>query len=71
VRFSNSKLSRIKNMYDKRPDRDLATAAVTAALGAGVVTSFAVSQGQHPLLALGITIFAAGVALICDRFGLI
>ncbi|NJK74516.1 MAG: hypothetical protein HC942_11085 [Microcoleus sp. SU_5_6] len=58
-------------MYHKRPDRDLATAAVTAALGAGVVTSFAVSQGQHPLVALLITAFAAGVALICDRLGLI
>jgi len=66
-----SKFSAIKNMYDKRPDRDLATAAVTAALGAGVVTSFAVSRGQNPLVALGITVFAAGVALICDRFGLI
>ncbi|HAT13707.1 MAG TPA: hypothetical protein DCS91_09190 [Microcoleaceae bacterium UBA11344] len=60
-----------KNMYDKRPDRDWATAAVTAALGAGVVTSFAVSRGQNPLVALAITVFAAGVALICDRFGLI
>ncbi|MCC3513100.1 MAG: hypothetical protein JGK29_30005 [Microcoleus sp. PH2017_17_BER_D_A] len=44
---------------------------VTAALGAGVVTSFAVSRGQNPLVALAITVFAAGVALICDRFGLI
>lgn len=61
----------LENMYDKRPDRDLATAAVTAALGAGVVTSFAVSRGQNPLVALAITVFAAGVALICDRFGLI
>jgi len=58
-------------MYDKRPERDLASAAVTAALGAGVVTSFAVSRGQNPLLAIGITVFAAGVAVICDRFGLI
>lgn len=61
----------LENMYDKRPERDLATAAVTAALGAGVVTSFAVSRGQNPLVALAITVFAAGVALICDRFGLI
>ncbi|MEK0181402.1 MAG: hypothetical protein P2A85_17870 [Microcoleus anatoxicus] len=58
-------------MYDQRPDRDLASAAVTAALGAGVVTSFAVSQGQNPLVALAITVFAAGVALLCDRLGLI
>ncbi|WP_293126151.1 hypothetical protein [Microcoleus sp. bin38.metabat.b11b12b14.051] len=51
-------------MYDKRPDRDWATAAVTAALGAGVVTSFAVSRGQNPLVALEITVFATGVALL-------
>ena len=70
-KFSALQLPRIKNMYDKRPDRDLATAAVTAALGAGVVTSFAVSRGQNPLIAIGITVFAAGVAVICDRFGLI
>jgi hypothetical protein len=70
-KFSALQLPTIKNMYDKRPDRDLASAAVTAALGAGVVTSFAVSRGQNPLVALGITVFAAGVAVICDRFGLI
>lgn len=70
-KFSALQLPTIKNMYDKRPDRDLATAAVTAALGAGVVTSFAVSRGQNPLIAIGITVFAAGVAVICDRFGLI
>ena len=51
-------------MYDKRPDRDLASAVVTAALGAGVVTSFAVSRGQNPLVAIGITVFATGVAVI-------
>ena len=70
-KFSALQLATIKNMYDKRPDRDLASAAVTAALGAGVVTSFAVSRGQNPLVAIGITVFAAGVAVICDRFGLI
>ncbi|MEG4409437.1 hypothetical protein Q5692_00525 [Microcoleus sp. C2C3] len=70
-KFSDLQLPTIKNMYDKRPDRDLASAAVTAALGAGVVTSFAVSRGQNPLVAIGITVFAAGVAVICDRFGLI
>ncbi|MDF0553841.1 hypothetical protein [Kamptonema sp. UHCC 0994] len=58
-------------MYGKRSDEDLLKAAVTAALGAGIVTSFAVSQGQHPLVALGITAFAAVAAVICDRIGLI
>ncbi|MBK4729507.1 hypothetical protein JJD41_06455 [Oxynema sp. CENA135] len=53
-------------MYDKNSNKDWATAAVTAALGAGIVTSFAVGQGQHPLVALGITGFAVVAALICD-----
>ena len=52
-------------MYNKNTDRDLIGAGLTAALGAGVVTSFAVSQGQHPLIALGITAMAALFAVIC------
>lgn len=58
-------------MYHKRSNEDLLKAGVTAALGAGIVTSFAVSQGQNPFIALGITVFAAVVAVICDRLGLI
>ena len=58
-------------MYKKNSNRDPWVAAVTAALGAGVATSFAVAQGQSPFLALGITIFAAVVALLCDRAGLV
>lgn len=58
-------------MYDNNRKRDPIVSVVTAALGAGVVTSFAVSQGQHPLVALGITAFAAGLALLLDRAGLV
>lgn len=58
-------------MFNKNSDKDLVSAVVTAGLGAGVVTTFAVSQGQHPLVALQITIFAVLVALLCDRLGLI
>ena len=58
-------------MYKKHTDKDLLTAALTAALGAGVVTSFAVSQGQHPLLALAITVMAALFAVICHQADLI
>ena len=58
-------------MYKKNSNRDPWVAAVTAALGAGVATSFAVAQGQSPFVALGITIFAAVVALLCDRAGLV
>jgi len=52
-------------MY-KNSQGDLLTAAVTAGLGAGVVTSFAVSQGQNPLVALGITGFSVVAALLFD-----
>ena len=58
-------------MYNKNSDKDWVGAAVTAALGAGIVTSFAVSQGQHPLIALAITGFSVVVALVCRELGLI
>ena len=38
-----------------------------AALGAGVITSFAVSQGQNPFVGLGITVFAAIAAVLIDH----
>ncbi|MBD2102185.1 hypothetical protein [Leptolyngbya sp. FACHB-261] len=46
--------------------KDPLTAIVTAGMGAGIVTSFAVSQGQNILTALGITAFSIVVALIVD-----
>lgn len=58
-------------MYNKNSDKDWLTAAVTAALGAGIVTSFAVSQGQNPLVALAITAFSALVAVLFSQTGLI
>jgi hypothetical protein len=58
-------------MYNKNSDKDLLGAAVTAALGAGIVTSFAVSQGQNPLVALAITGFSALVAVLVSQTGLI
>jgi hypothetical protein len=57
-------------MYDNQT-KDLVSAGLIAALGAGVVTSFAVSQGQHPLIALSITFFSALVAVICHQLDLI
>lgn len=53
-------------MYNRNSNTDLLGAAVTAALGAGIVTSFAVSQGQNPLIALGITGFSVAIALLYD-----
>jgi len=60
-----------QTMYNKDSNKDLLGAAVTAALGAGIVTSFAVSQGQNPLVALAITGFSVVVALLFSQFGLI
>lgn len=52
-------------MYNAR--KDWVGAAVTAGLGAGIITSFAVAQGQNPLLGLGITLFAAAIAVAIDH----
>jgi hypothetical protein len=55
-------------MYNKNFKKDWLGATVTAGLGAGIVTSFAVSQGQNPFLALGITGFAIVAALLIDHY---
>lgn len=41
---------------------------VVAGLGASVMTSFAVGQGQNPILALGVTVIAAVTAITLDGF---
>ena len=38
-----------------------------AALGAGVITTVAVAQGQSPLTALGITVFSAVAAVMVGQ----
>lgn len=58
-------------MYRKNSNKDWVGSAITAALGAGIVTSFAINQGQHPMIALGITGFAVVVALLFERSGLV
>lgn len=58
-------------MHNNNSDKDWLGAAVTAALGAGIVTSFAVGQGQNPFVALAITGFSVLVALLCSQIGLI
>ncbi len=52
-------------MYNNS-QRDWLGSFVVAALGAGVITSFAVSQGQNPLEGLGITAIAAVAAVTID-----
>ncbi|MFZ4639566.1 MAG: hypothetical protein ACOYMP_04055 [Nodosilinea sp.] len=49
-------------------EKDWIGAIAIAALGAGIITSFAVSQGQHPLVGLTITLFAAVSAAVIDHF---
>jgi len=55
-------------MYKQKSDKDLVSGAIAAALGAGVVTSFAVSQGQSPIVALAITGFSACAALLWEHY---
>ena len=52
-------------MYNNN-SKDWLNSLVVAALGAGVMTSFAVGQGQNPILALGVTAIAAVTAITID-----
>ena len=51
-------------MYNKDTEKDLINAGLTAGLGAGIVTSFAVGLGQHPIMAMAITTVAAMVGVL-------
>lgn len=53
-------------MYNTQ--KDWLGSMVTAAVGAGVITSFAVSQGQNPFVGLGITAIAAAIAVTIDHY---
>lgn len=53
------------------PQSDLLNTIAISGVGAGIVTSFAVSQGQSPLVALLITVVATSFAVVCHRSGLI
>ena len=54
-------------MYDDSR-KDWISSLLIAGIGAGVITSFAVAQGQDPLLGLGITAIASVAAVIMDSF---
>jgi len=43
------------------------TQLAVACLGAGVITSFAVAQGQNSFTALGITLFSAVAAVMVGQ----
>lgn len=49
------------------PKGELTSQLAVAALGAGVVTSIAVAQGQNPITALGITLFSALAAVLVGQ----
>ena len=46
---------------------DLTTKLAAACLGAGVITTVAVAQGQNPITALGITLFSAVAAVMVGQ----
>jgi small neutral amino acid transporter SnatA (MarC family) len=58
-------------MYRNKSDRSILDVALPAAIGAGVVTSFAISQGQHPAIAIAITFVATVFAIVCHQFDLV
>jgi FixJ family two-component response regulator len=58
-------------MYRNRSGYSLLDVAMPAVLGAGVVTSFAMSQGQDPVIGIAITGISAMFAVICHKFDLV
>ena len=50
---------------NNRPE--VVTQLAVACLGAGIVTTVAVAQGQNPLTALGITLFSAVAAVMVGQ----
>jgi small neutral amino acid transporter SnatA (MarC family) len=58
-------------MYRNKSDRSILDVALPAAVGAGVVTTFAVAQGQHPAIAISITLVATVFAIVCHQFDLV
>jgi small neutral amino acid transporter SnatA (MarC family) len=58
-------------MYRNKSDRSILDVALPAAVGAGVVTTFAIAQGQHPAIAISITFVATVFAIVCHQFDLV
>ena len=50
-----------------QPRQEVVTQLAVACIGAGVVTSVTVAQGQNPLTALGITLFSAVAAVMVGQ----
>ena len=64
-----SRLLRVRGLHasavtpSPSPRGELTTQLAVACIGAGIVTTVAVAQGQNPLTALGITLFSAVAAV--------
>jgi hypothetical protein len=50
-------------MYQKPSSQNLLNDVIVASVGAGLVTTLAIGQGQHPLVAIAIT-FGSGIAAV-------
>lgn len=50
-----------------QPRSEVITQLAVACVGAGVVTTVAVAQGQNPLTALGITLFSGLAAVMVGQ----
>jgi small neutral amino acid transporter SnatA (MarC family) len=55
-------------MYRNRSGYALFDVAMPAVIGAGVVTTFAMAQGQHPAIAIAITAVSAIFAVVFELF---
>lgn len=65
--FNADRLAAVEPNPTPNPRGELAMQLTVACLGAGVITSFAVAQGQNPLTALGITLFSAVAAVLVGQ----
>jgi hypothetical protein len=58
-------------MYNKDTQEDWLSSAVSGAIGGGVLTSWAVVQGQSLGMAILITGISAGAAVLCHKFNIL
>jgi hypothetical protein len=61
--FPSNRHSAVIPSPDPQSRGELVSQLAVACLGAGVITTLAVAQGQNPITALGITLFSAVAAV--------
>ena len=57
----------INRLHPVERQNDITAQLAVACLGAGVITTVAVAQGQNPITALGITVFSAVAAVMLGQ----